>query len=189
MILTMNSDDSYFPIQHLLTGICSECRVFCSMWGKYWSSTKNLSVRICRPKLHRSCCLHRRNNTCKHARSRTHARMHTHEHSIRKFIPPPADHIFLIGIFDVKNSKCWSRWSHGLRLVYGRSLSGIAGSNPSGSTDVRPLRMLCRIGSSLCDGPINRPGSVPSVCVCVCVLWVCVTVWSNATIILFTYNG
>ena len=68
-----------------------------------------------------------------------------------------------------------------LRLVYGRSLSEIVGSNPAGGKDVCPLWMLCRVGSNLCDGPINRPGSVPSVCVCVCVCH-CVIKCNNNTL-------
>jgi hypothetical protein len=178
MILTINTDDSYFPIQHLLTGICSEYRVLCSLWGRYWSFTYNLSVIICRAKWHRSCRLHRRKNTCKHARSRAHT--HTHTHSVRTFIPPPHRPYFLD----------WDIWGKEQQLpipVVALSKAGIRplafwnrGFESRRGMDVCPLWMLCRVGSSLCDGPINRPGSVPSVCVCV---------WSNAAIILCTYSG
>jgi hypothetical protein len=43
----------------------------------------------------------------------------------------------------------------------GRSLPGIAGSNPAASMDVCVLRMLCVV----CDGPIPRPGESYE-CVC-----------------------
>ena len=39
--------------------------------------------------------------------------------------------------------------------VYGRSLAGIAGSNPAGGIDGSPLLVLCVL-SGLCDGLITR---------------------------------
>ena len=46
--------------------------------------------------------------------------------------------------------------------VYGRSLAGIAGSNPAGDTDV------CRVfsGRGLCEGLIARPEESYRVCAC-----------------------
>ena len=42
--------------------------------------------------------------------------------------------------------------------VYGRSLAGIAGSNPAGGMDSCPLWVLCVLsGRGLCDGLITRP--------------------------------
>jgi hypothetical protein len=40
--------------------------------------------------------------------------------------------------------------------VWGRTLAGIAGSNPDGGFDIRHLRILCK-GRGLCDQPIPRP--------------------------------
>ena len=46
--------------------------------------------------------------------------------------------------------------------VCGRLFAGIAGSNPAGDIDVC---FECCVSSSrsLCDGPITRPGILPSV--------------------------
>jgi hypothetical protein len=56
----------------------------------------------------------------------------------------------------------------------GRSLAGIAGSNPLGGMDVCLFVMVvcCQV-RGLCDGPITRPQESYRVCVCVCVC-VCV---------------
>jgi hypothetical protein len=45
--------------------------------------------------------------------------------------------------------------------VYGRTLAGIAGSNPTGSMDGCPL---CVSSRGLCDGPITRPEESPTDC-------------------------
>ena len=51
--------------------------------------------------------------------------------------------------------------------VYGRSIAGIAGSNPAGRMDVCPLCVLS--GRGLCDGLITRPEeSYRLWCVLVC---------------------
>jgi hypothetical protein len=68
--------------------------------------------------------------------------------------------------------------------VWGRSLAGIAGSNPAGGIDVRLLWISCvevtATSWSLVQGsPID--------CVCVRVR-VCQWVWSGATITLYAYN-
>jgi len=52
--------------------------------------------------------------------------------------------------------------------VCGRSLAGMAGSNPSGGIDVSYLvDVVCCQVRSLCDGLIPRPEESYRVCVCV----------------------
>jgi hypothetical protein len=42
--------------------------------------------------------------------------------------------------------------------VFGRSMTGITGSNPADDMKVLLLCLLCCVGSGLCDGLINRTG-------------------------------
>jgi hypothetical protein len=52
--------------------------------------------------------------------------------------------------------------------VCGRSLAGIASSNPAGAWMSVSCECLVLSGRDLCDGPIPRPEESYRACVCVC---------------------
>ena len=62
------------------------------------------------------------------------------------------------------------RWPYGLRWVCGRSIAGIASSNPAGGKDVRLMCLLCvvEVAASATGRSVVQRSSIIRVCVCVC---------------------
>ena len=90
---------------------------------------------------------------------------------------------------NMKNGGCGSSklifWQLVSRVTFhhdhgGRSIAGIAGSNPAGGMDVFFVFVVCFVGRGLCDGPISRPGES-------CRMFVLI-VWWGAIVTLYTYG-